>query len=153
MVTRLASGMNRSSTMRPQQIESCRAVRVDRAASHPPTVTRWSDPVYMQAYSSTPLFTALPSILLTPYCEQTHQSDGLSPSLPSQSWSSLCHPSDCGSHLGLINRWCCCTKVNGNSLTLKIQLSIMAHTKYYVNVEIFFMIYLLFLLAQDGSND
>lgn len=33
-------------------------------------------------------------------------------SLPSQSWSSLCHPPDCSIHLCQINSWCCCTKVN-----------------------------------------
>lgn len=85
----------------------------------------------------TPPFTAFHSILLTPYCEQTHQSDEASPSLPSQSWSSLCHPSDCSIHLCLINSWCCCTKVNEISLTLKIQHSITAHTKYYVIMEFF----------------
>lgn len=56
--------------------------------SFSPSVTRWSDPVYMQTYSLTPPFTAIQSILLTPYCKPTHQSDGASPSLPSQSWSS-----------------------------------------------------------------
>lgn len=51
-------------------------------SSFSPSVTRWSDPVYMQTYSLTPPFTAIQSILLTPYCE-SHQSNQASPSLPS----------------------------------------------------------------------
>lgn len=85
--------------------------------SFSPSVTRWSDPVYMQTYSLTPPFTAIQSVLLTPYCEPTHQSDGVSPSLPSRSWSSLCHPPDFDIHLSLIDSWCCCSKVKEHSLT------------------------------------
>lgn len=72
-------------------------------SSFSPSVTRWSDPVYMQTYSLTPPFTAIQSILLTPYCE-SHQSDQASPSLPSQSWSSLCQPPELAINL-LLNDW------------------------------------------------
>lgn len=60
-----------------------------RLTSFSPSVTGWSDPVYMQTYSLTPPFKTIQSILLTPYCEPTHHSDGPSPSLPSPSRSSL----------------------------------------------------------------
>lgn len=45
-------------------------------SSFSPSVTRWSDPVYMQTYSLTPPFTATQPVLLTPYCKLIHQSDG-----------------------------------------------------------------------------
>lgn len=58
----------------------------------------------------TPPFTAFQSILLTSYCEPTHQRDSAFPSMPSRTRSSLWLLQNCRSS-SLINSCCCCSKV------------------------------------------
>lgn len=69
-------------------------------------------------------FTAIQSILLTPYCETTHQSFRASPSLPSLRWSSLCQPPDLTIYLSLMNGLCCWTKVKEKLYRMCLMMSI-----------------------------
>lgn len=87
------------------------AHRAFRLNSFSPSVTRRSDPVYMQTYNASPPFTATESISLTPWWEQTHQSARDSRSRPGRSWLSVCQPVYLNIYHWLFDDWSGQTKV------------------------------------------